>query len=54
VVGIHFAAIEKPKTKTPNMIEQRGVTILSYWGKADPACLHEHTWHLLAGHQGVM
>jgi len=38
----------------PNMIEQRGDAIFKYWGKADPDCLHEQKWHLLAGHQGVM
>ena len=32
------------------MIEQRGDTIFNYWGKADPACLHEQKWHPLAYH----
>ena len=32
------------------MIEQRGDSIFNYWGKADPACLHEQKWHLLAYH----
>jgi CRISPR-associated endonuclease/helicase Cas3 len=49
-MGIHFPAIEKPRTKTSNMIEQRGDTIFEYWGKADPASLHEQKWHPLAYH----
>jgi len=36
------------------MIEQRGDAILNYWGKADPACLHEQKWHPLASQQEVM
>jgi hypothetical protein len=51
VVGIHFPAIEKPKIKTPNMIEQRGDTIFNYWGKADPVCLFEQKWQPPANHQ---
>jgi CRISPR-associated endonuclease/helicase Cas3 len=32
------------------MIEQRGDTILSYWGKADPAYTLEQKWHPLGYH----
>lgn len=32
------------------MPEQRWDTIFNYWGKADPACLHEQKWHPLAYH----